>query len=543
MSNKTSRRDFLKTGAAGSIASAAAFNKFLVTLTASLPYLVQANEVSQIMNYLCLWTGGGPQRRLFDLPLMHEGSSINFGVENGTQLTSVDNPAVFASKYTTINYKGLNLPYLNSATIPTVGGGTAKMYQLFDNALIMRGVVLPTAGHMQNTELFMRPNLGASSLQALVAESSSSPMPSVDLASGLPYMSLQGKGRIIGSTGAPMMSILQHFNNNAAYANSYKVSDIENKIDNLLGIFQKRYEKLNPNVAKIYADRTTAKNILKSNLGAYIDMYDTVYAKYQLLLNSAIKAPKLAGVFDPVRTRNTNESKTTSGLYNVGNGRNTGIIQNEYVHEIAAEANLDAMASSLALSEILLVENLSQSICVDTSLVNSLYRLNDSGGKVLIDNTHDSHSWGGHLIFYLENLYFYGLATGLTELITTLKNTQIAGKSVYENTVIQLASEFPGTMHLTEGQGHQHEGQCTTLFSGRFKNPLVVGNIRLGTKTVGDGAPVDALAGRYMNIGNMSSTVAEIIGVKSPTPNDASVASVNFDGSLVSKIGTARTIG
>jgi hypothetical protein len=194
----------------------------------------------------------------------------------------------------------------------------------------------------------------------------------------------------------------------------------------------------------------------------------------------------------------------------------------------------ETLAEGLALAEYTLKKGLATSLDLWAGQV-SKFTFKGIGAVATQLETipHDAHFMGAYPSLFFSTAYYRGLAAGLLELIDQLKATNVGGKTVWSETVIQLMSDF-GRSPRSDGSGsdHGYKQMVTSVFSGAFTNgPVVVGNIAqqgYGTGsnyegTVGLAAPISG----YNQSGAptpsaAASTVAAILRVpKNPYENIA----------------------
>jgi hypothetical protein len=86
--------------------------------------------------------------------------------------------------------------------------------------------------------------------------------------------------------------------------------------------------------------------------------------------------------------------------------------------------------------------------------------------------------------------------------------------------------------------GHGFKGVPFSIFNGKIKKAAVIGNIGYEYSNSnpvhsrglwGAAASMQSMGNRPLNAGNVASTIASIIGVPSPSPNNISLVSVEND--------------
>jgi len=138
----------------------------------------------------------------------------------------------------------------------------------------------------------------------------------------------------------------------------------------------------------------------------------------------------------------------------------------------------------------------------------------------------DVHNTGTFPALIMFTRHFHAYATCLHEFMTVLKD-----KNIYDQTLIHTTSDF-NRIPRVDGSGSDHgfSGCATSIFSGRIKKTLVVGNIAQNSSsrgTWGDAANNAGLGDRKINLGNVASTICSIFDLPSPATNDSSLVTLD----------------
>ena len=116
MKRKYNRRHFLSHSTAmAALATVCPLEQLFLQMINGLCNKAYAGD-AQLMNYIMLLAGGGPNRRVYDTILkIKEDDSLLTGNSIATNFTN-HNPSdgSFDLEYKTILHKGLYLPYMNS---------------------------------------------------------------------------------------------------------------------------------------------------------------------------------------------------------------------------------------------------------------------------------------------------------------------------------------------------------------------------------------------------------------------------------------------
>jgi hypothetical protein len=118
----------------------------------------------------------------------------------------------------------------------------------------------------------------------------------------------------------------------------------------------------------------------------------------------------------------------------------------------------------------------------------------------------------------------------------------LQAENLFNNSMFNMLSEFSrSTRPNGVGTGHGYKGAVFSCFSGKVQSPIVIGNIGLETNQAGPipshgywgaGAPLQSIGNRKLNPGNVASSIAAMVGIASPSPNNMSLVKVE-GGSVV----------
>jgi hypothetical protein len=141
---------------------------------------------------------------------------------------------------------------------------------------------------------------------------------------------------------------------------------------------------------------------------------------------------------------------------------------------------------------------------------------------------YDAHEDGNAYNLICMSFLFRALSACTHELISSLKRA-----SLWNRSMIHISAEFTrsarSAVNPTDNMGSDHgwSGNTHTLLSGKFDRFASVGNIARGDAGGGyagtwgsvaltnvDGTSIHPL------LGNVASTIAKVMGVETPTPND-----------------------
>ncbi len=564
-SKRNSRRDFLKQSlmAATSISP---LSMYLSSVAASYigqsTALAQGIVPSQIMNMFTIYLHGGPARWVWDQALSPnaEVSDLN----NPSLITKFGDGASGAPGiYKSVNIDGVYLPYLWSGKIPTPNG-SVQMSELAHNMIAVRGVGHLNDGHDNNAAKLISPVAGPT-LTGLLSDASSRPLPSVGISgSGRLFKSSRGTSHIsVAESGNMLNAALSPF------ILSSRVTGLDGQLlyDSSVGlpkgistqtsdVFDQFFKAMSQNSGSLhrylpttYQDRKNASKLMLQDFSELSMIYTALSSKYSSLIQRSFHESGLflSGVDDsPVigdgGSLFSNLDLTSSTLS--GRFRYTG---SDLRNAFTTSTSISNLVSSFVLAEYMLTKKYSQSVI---GFIAGFQRLTfdqvrsiDNNGNVSstflneVSNYPLDHHFSGARTLLLMNTRFYrAISACLYELITVLKNTD---DNLFNRTAINVISEFSrNTMSGGGETGHGFKGVPFSIFNGKIKKAAVIGNIGYEYSNSnpvhsrglwGAAASMQSMGNRPLNAGNVASTIASIIGVPSPSPNNISLVSVEND--------------
>jgi hypothetical protein len=293
---------------------------------------------------------------------------------------------------------------------------------------------------------------------------------------------------------------------------------------------------------------------MKLDYSQLATVYTSLVSKYQSLLSRSFGEAglRLAGVDDlPIAGINlVNQFKTEiAGTFGYYTGSDLTTL-------LGAGSNIEYLAPGFAVSEFMMTggsifqqDFSSFSNIVLGAAFQGARDVDAVGGTTLISV--DAHQSGSYVQLVSFSRYFRGVSSCLYELIEQLKARSTPdGKNLFDKTVITLTSEFARDA-WDDGSGADHgpAGSNYTVFSGQMANTMVVGNIKVQSTQVlrkrntwGEAAGLETLGGQTAGYGNAISTVASMLGIPSPSPNNPPLITRNANGVWESSVGGARNV-
>ncbi len=544
-----SRREILQIlGAGATLPFVSPVSAVVASLISSAALEANAQSDAGPRNYVFIYLESGPPRWYFDLAL-HPYKGPETVVRNG----GVNNcfvggqPAYLAKPFSAAG-QTVNMPILWGANLPRPNGqAAAPMAGLLENMLIVRGYDMQSDGHVNNRIKQMLPLTGAASLNGLVADGSTKPLPAVTVAGGVmddAYTSNQGVGQLKWFPEDAARNPLQQFLDPFQYEDAIKQSPLYAKRQNLnevmeaaLGKMKKAAEARAPGSGGLFRDRESARGLLLKAFGDLPGIYGGLVGKYRAIIAGCM-ALDIPGVNDqPVATAGI-AAQMRQGVNLLDPSGNPKVYEQADLRTILkADTMLTNLAEGFAVAEFMIAEGLGAAVQLSCNQPANLLQV-AGGAQVNVLHQSDEHAAGTALSTLIWSYGYRGIAACIYELVQVLK-----AKGQWNNTVIHLANEFSRSAR-TDGSGADHgwEGNVMSLWSGAIKAPLVIGNIRANASDATKDIP--AYAGTWggaanidhdktighLNIGHVSSTVATLLNVERPMKNFASLITADDSG-------------
>jgi hypothetical protein len=214
---------------------------------------------------------------------------------------------------------------------------------------------------------------------------------------------------------------------------------------------------------------------------------------------------------------------SNKGTITIGQNLQDTILSTSVINEIVP---------SLVMMEFILENKLSQNIHGSVGELNGLnIPFTGPTDLVKLDGfNNDSHNTGSLATLFYFTKYYQAVGACLLAFTQHLKKI-----GQFDKSIIFINSEFNRSAR-NDGSGSDHgwDGSNFSLLSGAIDGLKVIGSVK--KDTYGVSHPVVELANRDMSIGNVHSSLAAILKVKSPTPNDQSFLGLK-DNKVVTFIG------
>lgn len=517
MSLIKSRRQFLKRSLQGVAAlgfaeslAQALFHKLISSAFAS------TFEPSPSGYYFHLSFAGAPPRWMFDLPLTPYGQSSSTFVKGGfgTRLdlvsgkTSVSHSAVRK----TVAGKSLWLP-------PVWNFHTSKNFDsVLQHTLFIRGMDMEINNHFVSNARQSAPQMGGVCLHGAVADKSNRSIPIITdfgSAAARSFKSSKGLSPSIISTASlttNLASILLDAFKPVPGNRKHNSGQNLQLQDQVFARLEEEMKKIGYTENALSESYEKAAQLVEANIQSLANNYPSMRSKYLNLIQAAFSPRN--GSLDGLNTSRI--TPTTDPIFDLGSNRPASDIKLSDLRSMAtSNINLPRMAQNFALME-LLTDKLTSCFSMTFTSIADL----PISGSQTANISHDQHTTGMAVSTFVTTLYYRSFLSCLAEFVDFLK-----AKNIFDKSVIHLASEF-NRIPRNDGSGSDHgvSGSGTTLISGKFNKPEVIGNISkndpLQRGTWGHAAPY-SLAGenRPINVNDVARTITTMLGVQDVVSN------------------------
>lgn len=580
---KISRRNFL--AFAGTAAgSAFLFNPVRQLLNSIFAGQVQQARSKQLGNHLRVHPTrnfvqfnlyGAPARWAFDhvlRPTENDAFLACEGVYNRFQELHPSMPNKNKGAYAYQEIRGINMPHLWQNEVIRGDGRRRPLADLMNHMLVVRGCNTGADGHNSNCARQVSPIPGGYSITGLVGDASGACIPSVAVGNSpanFAYHAPQGTGVVNIPPEHPdyISFLLEPFSESElALVKDKRV--LEAELDLALSALNRYTASSNAGSEALYHERKRAQELLRYGVKSLGDAFRPLVEKYEAVFYQSMHLGPIAGVTDKIVPGFPQELSidTDEEFWDACHQWDGRLICSPDLREMFRNARADYLIKHFALAEFVLLEGLSSSVLlappIDQEMGNvtfsqvgplhyrnyedydrsengirTLMKANKETLKELAEHhlIHDSHTIGWATNVIACNLFYRGFGACLAELIDQLKRTKLGTGTLFDETVIQVASEYDRYPRL-KGQGLNHNSQAhvTSIYSGIIQEPTVLGNVFVGREakfpfpagTIGNAAPVAELNGKTIGLENISSTLSAMLRVEKLVPTAPSLVEV-----------------
>jgi hypothetical protein len=506
---------------------------------------------------------GGSSRWMFDLPLRPNGNdAFQYNAINDPRtsmlITKLNpdplGPGGFTGEYATVEVGGYHLPAMWGGKIATVGGGSENMSVLATNMLFMRGIK-SIDSHSLGRTLQTKPS-GGVSLGGAVADRATTVLPALSMGviNGA-FKSGKGIAPQEMPLTDPFTTAFLPFN--SAMSLRSNSGSTAAAIDAALDVMRAKAGSRHKMVPFTFEDRINARKLMTTQFSNLAGAYTDLRGKYQNLISRALSDVTLrqAGVDDVVVPGGP------SAQFRISNGTTQTFYTGSNLSSITdAQSGVGRLAEMMAVAEFMICggsfnRSFSSTLHAELGGVGGVFDSLTVDGVTTqaqrMNLISDAHFTGSYIQLVHFTRYYRALASCLHELVQKLKAVPSGGGSLFDKTVISIHSEFSRSARdAGDGADHGPNGSCYTVLSGMVPQTLVVGDIAKNggsngyRGTWGTGAPMIEFTNQQAVVGNAASTVALMLGIPTPTPNNAPFVNLNpTTGKIVPTVSRAKNVG
>jgi hypothetical protein len=496
-------------------------------------------------NYVHIWHGGGPPHWMYDAPIQPNGSSDAF-VDGAMLKTNFTNAAEYEAAYSNVQVGNYWLPHMWGQTMPTAGGTWVPMSLLAQNTLFIRGISFAQQGHYFNAVKQVAPHLGGLSLNGAAADISRLPIPSVSTSTrGSDYfLSDTNKTVVVNSN---LNNLLKPFQMDLD-GTILGEGDTKMLINNVLEAMKHHGRNNSPKLRAMFSDTENARKLFERAWEGLQADYDALKNKYKDLVGKSVSTRNMVGVNDqPVIARDHIH-------YRMGADPDVErlVVGMDFRDGFTMNSGPSGLVNNMAVAEYMLTNKLTNSVYLSVGSMtglSGLQRNTADGPKNHGSVSNDAHYYGRDLTIVSFNLYYRAYCACLYEFVQRLKATPQGDGNMFDHTVIHTTRDHSRNCRF-DGGGSDDGGpgaHVVNLVSGMIGEATVIGDIQADESkearggSWGHAAPMTELNNRTIELGHVASTVSQMVGMKSPTPNNRSLVEYK-NGKFVPILGRPKNV-
>ncbi|AFY00810.1 hypothetical protein [Bdellovibrio bacteriovorus] len=572
------RRGFLKKTAVvgGSILTAGVVETLLSKIGAGFIQQARAESLgmhNDTRRHIAVWLYGGPPRYAFDQWVKaYDGDNIVSNPYVATAFTK-SGSKYSGMEYKTFKYNGFNVPHLFSLNLKDGQGNMRPAVDVLDNMLIVRGFGTGFDGHDTNKLLVQIPVTGLPSMSGLLADQSERLFASIQFGrTGVPFSSQKNKAVTIAGSGY-LNDLMRGFAlGSDVQGISLGKEQYSSAYDNTMA-YLKSYARSNRLGASILnKNLENAAKKMKEGISDADAFWAPAVSRYRNAIEGSAQLLNIAGINDgPILAQNLSmQDLLIFGMVDltvdgkrITQAQNVKLANDFDLGLLIRNLKFNDFAEQMALAEYCIVKDLTSSVLVGATNFNNINVRTPTGTN---DAIHDAMSEGKRNLPYchtdmdnqthapvsvmLSHGFYSGILGGILEMRDALKKQTSNGVNLWDESVIQVSSEFARNVD-TNGKTTPHgfQNMVTSAFSGAIKRgPYLVGNIlqRTGTHgtngygaAIGEGYPVKGIPGPAM----VNATLAQIMRVKENPWENTAPSLIDFNestGVVSSRFGKAK---
>ncbi|MBK25015.1 MAG: hypothetical protein CME70_13540 [Halobacteriovorax sp.] len=510
-------------------------------------------------NYVQINHYGGPSRWFFDSILKPTDGQPFYSNPMIVNHLQSSTPLEFDYKFHKVG--NINMPYLWKFDIPSSDGGEVPMSNLTKNMMTVRGVHLEgTLGHPINCAKMVAPAPGGLSIDGLVADLSTSPIPAVTIGNTPVNRAFKSRKSTVVRINTDEENYLKYLLDPFYHPDTTSWFEDKEEIKKIVDEAIEALKESKTTNSSLYSDLSKSRQFFNETIDGFLGEYDQLVKKYKTLIERSLTST-LKGINDkpipglslPLNFKGKHEAIEALGKYVLEDH----FLIDKDLRNILNGASFLYLAQEFAIAEYVISKGLSSSVVISTksemghffdntaksfaienyNIVKEYDGVNNTtsfaaskrftvGNPKSLNWSLDAHNTGLIPNFITTNQFFYSIATCLNELISSFKKQTLNGKNVFDETLIHLTAEFDRTPNqFLNGSGHNEHAHVSSFFSGAIESHTVLGNIyseASGDKaedfddhgTIGNAAPVGSFNGQKIGISNLSSSISKILRIE-----------------------------
>lgn len=526
-SNNLSRRELLKLLGLGGVAALSPIDIFFENLANGIlarAYADAAPEAALTNKYIFLQEPGAPPRWAYDLFLRPYGGQV---VPNGSVKTEYSGGQVYNEAiYRTYNVKGIQAPVIWTQNVARGGGGNRSFSDLMDHMIVLQGIDALNPGHGPAQALMNRP-LTSFSIDGFLADVSDLPFAGFDFGTNnIDFKSQKGYGKKSYS------GSMNNVEDNISRAFEVDASSIDRKYHNEIN---RAIAKINDESARrrmgglaLNLNLESAQSLMGAEIERIKTAVPTLEAKYQSVIDRTLASSQnLRGINDKAigvapSSRNNRYNFTTNLRANNADLRTL----------LHSGTQISGIAKRFALLEYVITQNLTANAGLATFAPT--FNVNGTNRRITVDQ----HNTGVMVAVLCNTIHYRCQGALILTLIDALKATPFKNGTMFDHSVIRHGGEFSRSPR-NDGTGTDHapDSSNDTIYSGMIDGPKILGQIKVegrpGNSVRGGsyGTAGQLKHGVTANTGHVVSSLATMLGLPSPSPNNPSLL-VKKDGKI-----------
>ncbi len=392
-----------------------------------------------------------------------------------------------SAEYATVDYKGIEVPFLWNSKVKSASGGLRPMSDLLDHMVVFRGYGTGVDGHASNHIRQYAPIPSLGSITGYVSDESNLLLRGVQYGVGsvTGYRSMAGNGITSLSHSAAQVNLLNNllrpFTSRPELQRTESLrARHEFLIERAANVFKAAAESQDKRIKSMHQDQGSALKRLRDGVEDLNASWSGLFQKYWNIVTDTYRDLSVQGL-----TAVPLVVQDESGRYWVMVGADTlRPTVGSDLRGLISNGEILTLVQGLALAEFVASRKLASGIEIGlsgpTGLRGQFSSDVNKGGyesprQRSFSMNFDEHTQGQMTSLLLGGCYYRALAAGVLELVDQLKSLDL-----FSRTVLHFVQEFGRAPRNTaNGSDHSFDGMIASAITGRRQGgPLVIGNIK-----------------------------------------------------------------